>query len=177
MTWEAKKSVFTLKNLKYPEQVVKWEQFWVLATIFSQTPLHHLICVVSLSYNAVSSSGVLSQEGHQSVGASPEEATKMIRRIEQLSSEDYENQVYSALKEDWGDRIAALQYLKAACRKDGERLFTRACDVREGSSGFKLKEGSFRLDTWKKSFTMRVLRHALALIAQRSCRCLIPGNV
>jgi len=39
-------------------------------------------------------------------------------------------------------------------------------------NSFKLKEGEFRLDIRKKSFTMRVEQ-----VAQRSCGCLIPGSV
>ena len=41
----------------------------------------------------------------------------------------------------WGDLIAAFQYLKGACRKDGEGLFIRECSDRMRGNGFKLKEG------------------------------------
>jgi len=37
----------------------------------------------------------------------------------------------------------ALKYLIGACKKDGEKLFTRACSDR---SSFKVKEGSLRLE-------------------------------
>jgi len=57
-----------------------------------------------------------------------------------------------------GDLIAAFQYLKRACRKAGEGLFTRACSDRARENGFKLKEGKFRSDTRKMFFTMRVVR-------------------
>ena len=53
----------------------------------------------------------------------------------------------------------AFQYKKGAYKKDGERLFTRACTDRTRGNGFKLKEGKFRLDRRKKFFTMRVVRH------------------
>jgi len=59
----------------------------------------------------------------------------------------------------WGDLIAAFQYLKGACRKDGENIFSRACCDRARRNGFKLREGRFRLDIKKKYFMMRVVKH------------------
>jgi len=58
-----------------------------------------------------------------------------------------------------GDLTAAFQYLKGACRKDGEGLFTRVCSDRTRGNGCKLKEGRFGLGIRKKFFTMRVVRH------------------
>ena len=40
-----------------------------------------------------------------------------------------------------GDMTAAVQYLKRAYRKDGDRLFSRACSDRTRGDGFKMKEG------------------------------------
>lgn len=35
---------------------------------------------------------------------------------------------------------------EGVCKKNGERLFSRACFNRTGGNGFKLKEGRFGLD-------------------------------
>jgi len=53
----------------------------------------------------------------------------------------------------------AFQYLKKACKKYGERLFTRTCSDRTKGNSFKLKEGRFRLDRSNKFFMMRVVKH------------------
>ena len=58
-----------------------------------------------------------------------------------------------------GDIIVAFQYLKGAYRKDGHRLFSRACCKRTRGNGFKLKAGRFRLDISKKFFAVRVVKH------------------
>ena len=58
-----------------------------------------------------------------------------------------------------GDLIAAFQYPKGSYRKEGDRLFSRACGDSTRGSGFNLKGGIFILDIRKKSFTVRVVRN------------------
>jgi len=57
-----------------------------------------------------------------------------------------------------GDLTAAFQYLKVAYKQEGSQLFTRVDNSRTRGSGFKLREGRFRLDVRGKFFTMRVVR-------------------
>jgi len=59
----------------------------------------------------------------------------------------------------WGHFLAAFQYLRRACRKVGENLFSKACCDTTRNNGFKLREGGFRLDIRKKLFTIGVVKH------------------
>jgi len=54
---------------------------------------------------------------------------------------------------------SSLPYLKGACMRDGENIFSKACCDRTRSNGLKVREGRFRLDIRKKFFTRRVLKH------------------
>jgi len=89
-------------------------------------------------------------------------ATKMITGMEHLVYEEglRELGLFSLEKRSlWGDFIAAFLYLKVTYKKDGDKLFTRACCNRTSGNGFKLKEGRFRLDIRKKFLTVRVVKH------------------
>ncbi|PKU49233.1 hypothetical protein llap_418 [Limosa lapponica baueri] len=89
-------------------------------------------------------------------------ATQMIKHLEHLSYEDRlrELGLFSLKKKRlWGHLIAAFQYLRGTYRRDGEGLFITECKEKTKGNGFKLKEGRFRLDTRKKFFTVRVVRH------------------
>lgn len=63
---------------------------------------------------------------------------------------------------------------KKTYMKDREWHFTRTCSDVTKNNGFKLKEGGIRLDTRKTFFYEG--GEALESVAQRSCRCPIPGN-
>ena len=74
--------------------------------------------------------------------------------MEHLSYEDRlrDGAVQMEMRRLQGDLRAACQYLKGGCRK-GDRLFSRVCGDRTRGNGFKLKEGRFRLDIRKKSYS------------------------
>jgi len=46
----------------------------------------------------------------------------------------------------WGDLIVAFPYLKGVYKNEGNQLFTQVDTDRTRQKGFKLKEGSFRLE-------------------------------
>jgi len=52
-----------------------------------------------------------------------------------------------------------LQYLEGSYKKDGDKLFSRACCYRPRGNSFKVEESRLRLDIMKKYFAVRVVRH------------------
>ena len=86
--------------------------------------------------------------------------TKMTQEMEHLPCEDRlrELGLFSLEKAArWSDSGCSVS--KGGYKKEGYRLFSRVCCDRTRGNGFKLKEGSFRLDTRKKFFIIRVVRH------------------
>ena len=58
-----------------------------------------------------------------------------------------------------GDLIVVFQYLKGAYKQEGEWLFTRVGSDRMRGNGFKLRQGTFRLDSRNKFFTQKVVTY------------------
>ena len=86
----------------------------------------------------------------------------MIRGVKHLSCEERLRELGSFSLEKRllrGDLIVAFQYLKRAYKQEGEQLFTRVGSDRIRVNGFKLRQGSFRLDIRRKFFTQRVVTH------------------
>lgn len=52
-----------------------------------------------------------------------------------------------------------VNVLEKSCECLHFSIFTRACSGRTRGNGFKLKEGRFRLEIWKKSFIQRLVKH------------------
>ena len=69
----------------------------------------------------------------------------------------------------------AFQYIKGAYKKDGERLFTKACSNRTRGNIFKQKESRFTLVIRKKFYDEG--DETLEQVAQRICGCPIIGSV
>ncbi|PKU49553.1 hypothetical protein llap_106 [Limosa lapponica baueri] len=88
-------------------------------------------------------------------------ATKMIRGLGHLSYDDRQRELelFSLEKRRLqGDVIVAFQYLKGACKRDGEGSFMKDCIESRRGNSFKLKVGRYRSDVRKKFFTVRVVR-------------------
>ena len=65
----------------------------------------------------------------------------------------------------------AFQYLKGGCKKEQDKLFSRAYCDRTRGNGFTLKEGRFRL-VIREKFLNTKCGEALEQVAQRCGRCL-----
>ena len=101
------------------------------------------------------------QDRAGAVGAGPEEAPAMIRGLEPLCWEERLGELgllSLEMRRLRGYLRAAFWYLKEACKKDGDKLSSRACCDRTRGNGFRLKDGRFRLSIRKKLFTMRVVK-------------------
>ena len=80
-------------------------------------------------------------------------------------------------RESHRDLIMDIQYLKVDYKQEGNELFTWVVSARTRKTGFKLKDGRFRLDIRKNFFFLYWEGgEAVAQAAQRSCECPIPGG-
>ncbi|KAF4799311.1 hypothetical protein TURU_055751 [Turdus rufiventris] len=90
-------------------------------------------------------------------------ATKLIRGLKHLSYKDRLEKGGAVHPEEErrlsGDVTATFQYLKEAYQEAGGGLFIRSCSDRRRSNGYKLKDRKFRLDSSRRVFTVRILRH------------------
>jgi len=76
--------------------------------------------------------GVRPEKGHKN---DPRDGSPLLQRQRELGVFSLEKRRFQ------GDLRAAFRYLKGGCKKEGDRLFSRAsCDKRRGD-GFKLIEG------------------------------------
>jgi len=94
-------------------------------------------------------------EGQGAVGAGPEEGHKDDQRD---GAPPPRGQAESWGLSSWR-REGSAGTLWEAYRKAGEGLFIRTCSDRPKGNGFKLEEGTFRVGTGEKFFTVRMMRH------------------
>jgi len=57
-----------------------------------------------------------------------------------------------------GELVVAF-LVRVASKKERNIFFNKVCSDRRRSNSFKLKKDRFRLDIWKKFFTMMVVKH------------------
>ena len=67
-----------------------------------------------------------------------------------------------------GNHVVAFQYLKGTYKKERDNLFSKTCGDRTRSNGFKLREGTFRLDIRKKLVTTRVVNKLPRVVVEAS---------
>ena len=86
----------------------------------------------------------------------------MIKGLDQLSYEEGLKELGLFIlqkRKFWGDITVAFQYIKRACKQEGDQHFMWSDSDRTRGNGLKLKEGRFRLAVRKIFFTQRVGRH------------------
>lgn len=95
--------------------------------------------------------------GYGPVGDSPEETTRMLRGLQHFLPVERLRELglfILEMRRLWSYLPVAC--LKGACKKNEERLFSRACCNRTRGNDFKLKEGRFGLDI-RRLFEVRVV--------------------
>jgi len=93
-------------------------------------PLYSMLVKPHLEY-CVQMSSV--QERHRPVGMCPEEGHKNDARDGTISLQGQAERAGL-----WGDLMVALQYLKGAYKREGDRLYSRICCNRMRGNCFKL---------------------------------------
>lgn len=94
---------------------------------------------------------------------------KMTGGMEQLSYEDRELGLFRLEKRRLQeDLFMVFQYPKGAYKKDGKRLFERACSVSTRTNGFKLRGHVYI--KYKEGILY-------CEVVQRTCGCPLPGGV